>query len=103
MRGNLVRDLLHGQLLVGHSLAVKLKTEQPGRDPGRVKVWHLIVDIHKLLVLSDDRVKGLRVVVYGSIGSDFTQSSILDTTEHILRDEITQGKKGLKKRELVIR
>ena len=72
MRGDLVRDLLHGQLLVSHPLAVQLQSEQPGRDPGHVKVGHFVVDIDKLLVLWNDSVERVGVVIDGCVGSHLT-------------------------------
>lgn len=84
MAGDLVRDLLHGQLLVRHPLAVKLQSEKPGGDTGGVKVRHLIVDIDKLLVFSHNCIEGLGVIVDGRVGRHLAQSCVLNTTQNIL-------------------
>lgn len=83
---DLLCDLLHGQLLVCHPLPVKLQTEQPGGDPGGVKVGHVIVDVHKLLVLGDDRVLRIWVIVDGCVGSNLPKSGVLDATENVLKE-----------------
>ena len=70
VRANLLSYLLHGQLLVGHSLAVQFKTKQPWRDTCCVKVRHFIVDIDKFLVLSDNSVLWVGVIVDGCVGRD---------------------------------
>lgn len=84
--GDLVRDLLHRQLLVRHPLAVQLETEEPGGDARGVKVGHLVVHVDKFLVLLNDRVEGLGVVVDGSVGRNLAQGCVLNTTQDILNN-----------------
>ena len=57
-------DVRHEQLLVNHHLAVQLDPQQPRGHPARVHVLvgHLVVRPHKLLILLDDGVGGIRIV-----------------------------------------
>ena len=82
---DLVSNLLHGQLLIGHSLSVQLETKEPRGDTGHIKVRHFVVDVDKLLVFCDDRVLRLGVVVDRCVGGDLTKCGVLNSTENILR------------------
>ena len=42
--------------------------EEPGRDPRGIKVRHLVVDVHELLVLGDHGVLRVGVVVDRGVG-----------------------------------
>ena len=84
MGADLISNLLHRQLLVGHPLSVQLKTKEPWGDTGHVKVRHFIVDIDKLLVFGNDCVLRFGIVVDCCVGCDLTQSGVLNATENIL-------------------
>jgi hypothetical protein len=58
---------LHGQLLVGHALAVELDAEQPRRQFANVKVGHFVVDVDPLLVLGYGCYLRVGIVVDGRV------------------------------------
>ena len=88
MGADLISNLLHRKLLVGHLLSVQLKTKELREDPGHVKARHFVVDIDKLLVFGNDRVLRFWVVVDCRVGCDLTQGGVLNATEHILEEGI---------------
>ena len=63
---DLLRDIRHQQLLIDHHLAVELNPEHPRRHARGVHllVWHLVIASHKLAILLDHRIRGIRVVVH---------------------------------------
>lgn len=83
---DLVSNLLHGQLLVCHSLSVQLETKKPRGDTGHVEVRHFVVDVNKLLIFCDDCVLRLGVIVDRCVGSNLAKSGVLNSTENILRE-----------------
>lgn len=81
---DLFRNLLHGQLLVRHSLAVKLDTQQPRRDSRRVKIGHFVVNVYKLLIFSNHRTLWVWIVVDGGVGRYLSQRCVFQPAEHVL-------------------
>jgi len=81
---DLLGDLLHGELAVGHVLAVELDAEQPGRDAADVEVGHLVVDVDPLLVLGHHRALRVGVVVDGGVGRHLPQGGVLQAAQDVL-------------------
>ena len=99
MAADFLGNLLHRQLLVSHPLTVKLQAKEPRGYPRGVKVWHLIVNGHKFLVLSYDGVLRVRIVVDGRVGCHLTQCGVLYPTEYILGEGGREGGKVHGERE----
>ena len=81
---NLLRDVLHSQLLVRHPLVVQLDPEQPGDDVGHIEIRHLVVHVHPILILGDDRLLGVRVVVDSRVARHVTQGRVLESTQDLV-------------------
>jgi len=64
---DLLRDLLHGQLLVRHALAIQLDAQQPRGQLAYLEVRHVIVDLDPLIVLLDHRILRVWIVVDGRV------------------------------------
>ena len=82
--GDLLGDVLHGELLVGHALAIELDAEQPVAESALVEVGHLVVDVHPLLVLGNARLLRVGIVVDGGVGGDLAEGGVLELTQHVL-------------------
>eukprot|EP00982_Pelagococcus_subviridis_P006180 30000-Pelagococcus_subviridis.AAC.2 len=82
-----LRDVRHEQLLINHHLAVELDPQHPRRHPRRVHllVRHLVVRANELLVLLDDRVRGVRVVVNLAHRGDAVKRRVLQARLHVFR------------------
>ena len=81
---DLFSNLLHGQLPVSHVLPVQLHPQKPGGDSGHIKVGHLIVDIHPLLILSHHCALGVGVIVDGRVGCHLPQCCVFQAAQNIL-------------------
>lgn len=81
---DLFRNLFHGQLLIRHTLAVQLDTQQPGRDSRRVKIGHFVVHVDELLILGDHRPLWVWIVVDGGICRHLTQRRVFQPAQHVL-------------------
>ncbi len=69
---DLLCNLLHGQFLVSHTLAIKLNPQQPWGYSVGVKVGHFIVKVHPVLIFSNHSVLWLRVVIDGGVVCDLS-------------------------------
>ena len=81
---DLLGDLFHAELAIGHPLPVKLNPEEPGRDAGGIKVRHHVVEVDPVLVLGDDRALRFGVVVDGRVGGHLTEGGVLQATQDVL-------------------
>lgn len=76
-------NLFHGQLLVCHTLAIQLDTEQPGRYASGIEIGHFVVDIDELLIFGYDCALRIGIVVNGCVRSDLTQSCVFQAAENV--------------------
>lgn len=81
---DLFGNLLHGQLPVSHVLPVQLHPQKPGGDSGHIKVRHLIIDIHPLLILGHHGALGVGVIVDGRVGGHLPQCCVFQAAQNIL-------------------